>query len=96
MTKEEIKTTVVQVIRGYCDAGKRPAISAHSRPVVDLGLESRDGVDFACDISARLGVLVPYEVNPFVSDDGKRARTVGEIVNLLCGYAQQRGELVHA
>lgn len=95
MTREEIRAGVVQVIRGCCDEDKRQAISTNSRPVPDLGLESRDGVDFACDISAKLGVFIPYHVNPFV-DEKKQARTVGQIVDLVYECAQQKKEPNHA
>jgi acyl carrier protein len=57
------------------------------RPIGDLGLDSPDGVDFACGLSEELGVDVPKADNPFVDDLENKARTVKQIID----YA---GELV--
>jgi hypothetical protein len=47
-------------------------------------------------LSEKLDYHIPDHVNPFVDDDRKRARTVGEIVVLTQALLAQRKEKQHA
>ena len=52
-------------------------------PIKELGLESLDGLAFACFLSEKLPCQIPADVNPLVNDKKKQARKVGEIVELM-------------
>ena len=56
------------------------AITDDSFPIGDLGLDSADGIDFACRLSDKLRVEVPNDANPFVDDEKVCARTVKQII----------------
>lgn len=62
--------------------GDPPAITKRTDPIHELGLESIDGLAFACLLSEKLKFQIPNSINPFV-DEQNRARKVGEIINLL-------------
>ncbi len=62
--------------------GDPPAITKRTNPIHELGLESIDGLAFACLLSEKLHFQIPNSINPFV-DEQNRARKVGEIINLL-------------
>lgn len=51
------------------------------------GLDSQHGIELACDLESRLGVLIPVNENPLILDDDgegrKRARNFGEVVEYL-------------
>jgi acyl carrier protein len=57
-------------------------IRESTRPIEDLGLESIDGVAFACSLSQRLGAAIPDYLNPFVDDEKHKERTIGQIIEL--------------
>jgi acyl carrier protein len=55
------------------------------------GLDSQHGIELACDLESRLGIVIPVKENPLVLDDDgegkKRARTFGEVVDYLTALA---------
>lgn len=85
MTREEVKTVVVQVIQDLLDADRLPSrpIDETTNPISNLGLKSLAGVDAAWEISRRLRIHIEPESNPFVDDEKRRSRSVGEIVDYL-------------
>lgn len=56
------------------------------------GLDSQHGVELACDLQSRLGILIPVNQNPLVlDDDGEgrtRSRNFGEVVEYLVALAK--------
>lgn len=59
-----------------------PPMDANTRPIPDLGLETRDEVDWLCDLE-ELGLYVPHNFRAFVTEDGTRMRSIKEIAELL-------------
>lgn len=53
----------------------------------ECDLDSEDGVEIACDLSSRLGIVIPAKDNPLIDDGSatsrKHARTFGEVVEYL-------------
>ncbi len=95
MPREEIRQLVINGVRGLMNGrSSDKALNDDVSPILDLGLESIDGVDFACELGTPLGVRIPDSVNPFVLDQPRRARTISEIVELLASLqasASQKG-----
>lgn len=83
---------VVDVIRHLVQDRDAEPINDQTDPIRGLGLESEDGLDFACEISERLGFHFPDDQNPFVDDDGRRPRRVGEIVDLIASTMAEAKE----
>lgn len=81
-SRAEILACVIDVLQGYVTDQGTP-INEGTDPIRGLGLVSDDGLDFACEVSSRLGFHFPDDLNPFVDDSGQRARRVGEIADLI-------------
>lgn len=88
MAEAKIKTAVIETLKMLVDNPKI-AVVEETNPIVGLGLTSDDGLEFACVISEKLGIHIDNKVNPFVNDEGNRARTVGEIITLVGTYSKQ-------
>jgi len=77
-SREAVVSALVQLLER---AGDRPELTEKARPVGDLGLESVDGIEFACALEDTLGLKIGDEVNPFIDDVEHRGRTVREIID---------------
>ncbi len=83
ITREDLLGRIVECLNAYIRSPEEKQISERTNPINDLGLESVDGVAFACDLSLALGWEIPSEYNPFVDDETSSARNVGEIADFL-------------
>lgn len=92
LDRNQMRRLVIQTIREALDWNRDAEIEDNTDPIRQLGLNSEDGVDFACGISAKLDYDIPESINPFVIDKPRRPRRVGEITDLLCELLEQRGE----
>ena len=93
MNKGEILNRVVQVIVEVQEVSGRPStgIDASTRPVFGVeGFDSLSGVEATVMLSESLGVDLPGNYNPFISEDGHRALSVGEIADALCTYVASK------
>ena len=89
MDKQEIVTKVVQIVAHVQEMSGRSSagIGAPTRPVGGMeGFDSLSGVEATVMLSDSLGVELPEDYNPFISSDGKRALSVGEIADNLSTY----------
>ena len=89
MEKQEVVTKVIQTVAQVQEASGRSSagIGASTRPVRDVeGFDSLSGVEATVMLSESLGVALPEDYNPFISKDGKRALSVGEIADTLGTY----------
>lgn len=82
-TREEVRDAVCAALREFLGDKAPAVISEATDPIKDLGLDSPDGVDFACVLSERCGCMVPDDLNPFVDDTRHCGRQVGEIIELM-------------
>lgn len=86
MGKQEIVRTVVQTVAQVQEASgrERATIDASTRPLRDVeGFDSLCGLEATVLLSESLGVALPDDYNPFISKDGNRALSVGEIADAL-------------
>ena len=93
MHKQEIVTKVVQTVAHVQEMSGRSSagIGASTRPVRGVeGFDSLSGVEATVMLSDSLGVELPEDYNPFISSDGKRALSVGEIADTLSTYIGEK------
>ena len=89
MDKQEIVSKVVQTVTQVQKVSGRSSagIGLSTRPVGGVeGFDSLSGVEATVMLAESLGVDLPGNYNPFVSNDGKRALSVGEIADNLSAY----------
>ncbi len=89
MDKQEIVTKVVQTLAHVQEVSGRSSagIGASTRPVGGVeGFDSLSGVEATVMLSESLGVDLPEDYNPFISNDGKRVLSVSEIADNLSTY----------
>ncbi len=98
-SRDEVRRVVIESLREMLkqDAVTDiPEIDDGTEPIRDLGRDSPDGVEFACILSDKLNFHIPDEINPFVDDQQRQARPVGQIVDLLYKLLSERQEGNHA
>ena len=84
MNKPEIVTRLVEtIVRVQELSGRSSAgIGASTRPIGGVeGFDSLSGVEATIILSESLGVDLPGDYNPFISDDGRRALSISEIAD---------------
>lgn len=89
MERQEIVTKVIQTVAQVQEMSGRSSagIDADTRPVGSVdGFDSLSGVEATVMLSDSLRLHLPEDYNPFISKDGKRALTVGEIADGLSTY----------
>ena len=79
MTKREIRQCVIDALHQVLGESATHAIDDRTNPVDGLGLDSPAGIEYGCELSARLEYEIPLEDNPFY--EGVRTRSVSEIVD---------------
>lgn len=92
MEKQLIIDKVVQTVTCVQQMSGRPSteIGVSTRPVGGVeGFDSLSGVEATVMLSESLGVELPEDYNPFISTDGKRALSVGEIADTLSTYIKE-------
>jgi hypothetical protein len=94
-TKQDVSEVVRRVLVRMVGDKAVDEIDNSTDPIRGLGLLSHDGLDFACDISAKLGFRFPDDQNPFVDDSGNRPRRVGEIIDLIYEMVSTQAEVTH-
>ena len=89
MGKQEIVTKVVQTVAHVQEMSGRSSagIGASTRPVGGVeGFDSLSGVEATVMLSESLGVDLPEDYNPFISNDRRWALSVSEIADSLSTY----------
>tara|TARA_R110002050_G_scaffold69862_2_gene151022 strand:+ start:79 stop:357 length:279 start_codon:yes stop_codon:yes gene_type:complete len=82
--RNEVRDLLLGTLKDFLGEKAPAQITEHTDPFKDLGLDSVDGVEFACVISEKLGCHVPNDLNPFVDDARQCGRRIGEVVDLVC------------
>ena len=93
MDKQEIVTKVAQTVAQLQEMSGRSSagIGVSTCPVGGVeGFDSLSGVEATVMFSESLGVDLPEDCNPFISEDGTRALSVGEIADTLSTYIGEK------
>ena len=94
MNKPEIVTTVVETITKVQELSGRSSagIGASTCPIGGVeGFDSLSGVEATIILSESMGVDLPGDYNPFISEDGTRALAISEIADGLSAHVGLRG-----
>lgn len=91
LDRNEIRDCVIQSLREVL-GNQQVDIDEQTDPMRGLGLDSEDGVDFACTLSDKLKYEIPDKINPLVDDEQNRPRRVDEITDLVCKLLTERKE----
>lgn len=70
-----------------------PSFDSETKPIGGLGLDSMAGVGFLCELED-FGIKLADDLNPFVDDKKRRARSVGEMIEFIKAHAQPEGASV--
>ncbi len=89
--RDSVRDALMATLREFLGEKNSVQLTEATDPFKDLGLDSEDGVDFACVLSEKFGCTVPNDLNPFVDDVQQRPRRVGEIVDLVCRLIEKEG-----
>ena len=73
--------------RVHCGNGPLPYFHAKTKPIGDLGLDSMAGVGFLCDLED-FGIVLADDLNPFVDDVRRRARSIAEMIEFIAANAK--------
>lgn len=95
LTREEIQELVITSLREVLKDKTVREIDEATDPINDLGLDSLDGINFACTLSEKLKINIPHELNPLLDDEKNRPRRVGEIIDLLNIFLKKQQEASH-
>ena len=87
MTTGEIRIAVMESLKKFMGDDEQVMIDSTTRPIGDLDMTSEDGIAWATELED-VGIIIPENVNPFVDDEQKRARSVDEIVTLLAEFLE--------
>ena len=82
--RKEVRDVLLATFREFLGEKAPDQLGEETDTFKDLGLDSEDGVDFACVLSEKFGCKVPDNLNPLVDDARQCGRRIGEIVDLMC------------
>lgn len=89
---DAVRTVVIESLRSVLSTDPDVQIDDDTKPIGNLGLASADGVDLSLELEDRLQCIIDKKANPLVTEDGRRARSVGEIVDWIVGSNSVRQE----
>jgi acyl carrier protein len=96
MTRDDIRRIVIEALHEMMGSEDVAAINDDTDPNLDLGLDSHDGVDFACFLSRKLGFPIPERRNPFRDDPCQPYRQIGGIIDFVQEIVDQHEGVHHA
>ncbi|MCX6641985.1 MAG: hypothetical protein NTV15_01165 [Candidatus Bathyarchaeota archaeon] len=92
ISKESLIKKIIECVNLYMGDSRSDQINERTNPITNLGLESIDGVAFACDLSMRLGWEIPPRYNPFIDDKAGATRDIGQMAEFLLKLIRKEAE----
>jgi len=89
LPQKDVRVVFLATLREFLGAKAPDEISDTTDPIKDLGLDSEDGVDFACVLSEKFDCHIPDNVNPLVDDGRHCGRRVGDMIKLVTGLLEK-------
>lgn len=91
LTREEVERVLKEALESLAGGNCPENIDPGMVVLANWDLDSEDGVEIACDLSALLGVIIPDEDNPLIEDGSNRRspRTFGEVVDYLLALKRE-------
>ncbi len=89
LPQQNVRVVFLTTLREFLGAKAPDEISDETDPIKDLGLDSADGVDFACVLSEKFACHIPNNLNPLVDDAQHCGRRVGDMIKLVTGLLEK-------
>jgi acyl carrier protein len=87
---EKVRAVFVATLQEFLGTKAPKEIHDTADPIKDLGLDSMDGVDFACVLSEKFGCRIPDDLNPLVDDTRHCGRRVGDMIKLVTDLLEMK------
>ena len=89
----EVRQTVLTCLKQFLGSTDRTGRDFNDKTnlITGLGLTSDEGVDFVLELCDAFGFHFPNDFNPFVLDNGKRGRRVGEMISAVASHLSTAG-----
>ena len=94
-SRDEVKKIVLDCLLEIIGEKVPGKINEQTDPIINLGLDSADGILYALGLETRLNIEIPCDQNPLVDDKKHQSRKIGEIVDLLINLIAKNQEKVH-
>jgi acyl carrier protein len=90
--RNKVREGVYTLFKEFVLPTAYPMINDTADSLKDLGLDSLDGVEFACELDAKFGCKIPLKENPLVEGTckEKRGRLVGAVVDYVMALLEER------
>jgi len=95
LSRNEVKRIVLDCLLEIIGDKGPEKIDEQTDPILNLGLDSADGILYALELENRLNIEIPCDLNPLVDDKKHRSRRMGEIVDLLTNLIAKKQEITH-
>ena len=89
LSHQDVRVVFMTTLREFLGTKAPNEISDATDPIKDLGLNSEDGVDFACVLSEKFSCHIPDELNPLVDDARYCGRRVGDMIKLMTSLLEK-------
>lgn len=90
--RNEVKKVVLDCLLKIVGDKVPDKIDEQTDPIINLGLDSADGIIFALELEDQLGIEIPSDLNPLIDDKKHRSRQIGEILDLLNDLISKKRE----
>lgn len=82
------REVVIACLQRFLESTGRPPVVLTDRIHLmrDLGLSSDEGVDFVLDLCDAFSFDFPDEFNPFVHENGRHGRRLGEMIKAVVSF----------
>ena len=95
LTRNQVRDCVIKAFHEVLGEEDVERIDEGTNPFKDLGMESIDGIEYACVLSEKLNCKIPEALNPFVDDSRCQARSVSQIIDFMCGLLVKTKEAIN-
>jgi acyl carrier protein len=93
--RTEVKKIAVKCLQEIAGNQGPVKVNEQTDPILDMGLDSADGILFALELETRFNIELPCDLNPLVDDIRHCSRKIGEIVDLLANLIGKKREKIH-
>lgn len=95
LSRNEVKKIALNCLLEIVGNKGPETIDDKTDPILNLGLDSADGIIYALELENRLGIEIPCDQNPLVDDEKHKSRKIREIVDFLLNLIAKNQEKVH-
>ena len=94
-SRAEVKKIAFECLMEIAGKQGLKKVDEQTDPILNMGLDSADGILFALEMETRFNIELPCDLNPLVDDIKHSSRKIGEIVDLLTNLIGKKREKIH-